>query len=100
MSVPKEQISIPKFKTEAEETAWWDSHAEAATEIMRRALKSGTVRRRFPLKIVTMRLPLADLEIAQDLASKKGAASSIATPLPLYNLPPMRSYARFQERFR
>jgi hypothetical protein len=26
MSVPKEQITIPKFKTEAEEAAWWDSH--------------------------------------------------------------------------
>jgi hypothetical protein len=27
MNVPKEQITIPKFKTEAEEAAW-DSHPE------------------------------------------------------------------------
>jgi predicted DNA binding CopG/RHH family protein len=72
MSVPNDQITIPKFKTEAEEAAWWDSHPETAAEIMKRALKSGAARRRVPLKTVTIRLPVADLEAAQDLASRKG----------------------------
>jgi len=70
--MPKGPITIPKFKTEAEEAAWWDSHPETATEIMKRALKSGAARRRVPLKTVTMRLPMADLEAARDLASRKG----------------------------
>jgi len=68
----KEPISIPKFKSEAEEAAWWDSHPETAAEIMEQALKSGKARRKVPLKTVTMRLPLADLEAAQDLANRKG----------------------------
>ena len=72
MSVPKERIAIPKFKTEAEEAAWWDSHPEIAAEIMKQALKSGAARRKVPLKTVTMRLPMADLATAQDLASRKG----------------------------
>jgi len=41
MSVPKKPISIPKFRTEAEEAVWWDAHPEVAAEIMRRAIKSG-----------------------------------------------------------
>jgi predicted DNA binding CopG/RHH family protein len=72
MNVSKDRITIPKFKSEAEEAAWWDSHPETAAEIMEQALKSGAARRKVPLKTVTMRLPLADLEAAQDVASRKG----------------------------
>ncbi len=68
----KKPISIPKFRTEAEEAAWWDRHPEVATEIMRRALKSGKARRRVPLRTVTMRLPVPDLKAAQNLAEQKG----------------------------
>jgi len=72
MTMPAKQIAIPAFRTEAAEAKWWDSHPEAATEIMKRALKSGTARRSAPLKTVTMRLPVVDLETAQDLAHRKG----------------------------
>ena len=72
MSRPKKQIAIPKFRTEAQEAAWWDSHPQAATEIMKRALKSGQARRAVPLKTVTMRLPVPDIKTAQDLAQEKG----------------------------
>ena len=68
----KKTISIPKFRTEAEEAQWWDRHPEAATEIMRRALKSGKARRPVPLKTVSMRLPVPDIKAAQDLAERKG----------------------------
>jgi hypothetical protein len=70
--MPKKQIVIPKFRTEAEEAEWWASHPEVATEIMKRAIRSGQARRPIPLKTVTMRLPVPDLKTAQDLAQDKG----------------------------
>ena len=70
--MPQKPITIPTFRTEAEEAEWWDSHSDAATEIMKRALKSGKAARRVPLKTVTMRLPAPDIIAAQNLAHKKG----------------------------
>jgi len=70
--MPRKQITIPKFRTEAEEAKWWDSHPEVATEIMRRAIRSGRARRAVPLKTVTIRLPVPDLKAARDLAHHKG----------------------------
>jgi hypothetical protein len=72
MSLPKNQITIPKFRTEGEEADWWDAHPGVASEIMRRAIKSGKARRPVPLKTVTMRLPVPDIKAAQDLAHEKG----------------------------
>jgi predicted DNA binding CopG/RHH family protein len=72
MSMPKKQIAIPKFRTEGEEAEWWDRHPDVATEIMKRAIKSGKARRAVPLKTVTMRLPVPDIQTAQDLAQQKG----------------------------
>ena len=72
MSMPKKQVAIPKFRTEAEEAEWWDAHPEVATAIMKRAIKSGKAKRAVPLKTVTMRLPVPDIEAAQDLAHQKG----------------------------
>ena len=68
----KKQITIPKFRTEAEEADWWDGHPEVATEIMKRAIKSGKARRAVPLKTVTMRLPVPDIQAARGLAQRKG----------------------------
>ncbi len=68
----KKQIAIPRFRNEAEEAEWWDNHSEVATEIMKRAIKSGKARRAVPLKTVTMRLPVPDLMAAKDLAERKG----------------------------
>ncbi len=70
--MPGKQITIPKFRNEAEEAEWWDDHPEVAAEIMQRALKSGKARRSVPLKTVTMRLPVPDIKTAQDLAQHKG----------------------------
>ncbi len=69
--MPKKAIVIPRFRTEAEEAAWWDAHPEVATDMMKRAIKAGKARRAVPLKTVTMRLPVPDLETAQELASRK-----------------------------
>jgi predicted DNA binding CopG/RHH family protein len=68
-------ITSPKFRNTDEEAAWWESREgkRAATELMKRAAKSGTLKRRnAPLKTVSMRLPVADLEVAQELAATKG----------------------------
>jgi len=70
--MPKKPIAIPKFRDEAAEAEWWSSHPEAATDIMKRALKAGKARRSLPLKTVTMRLPVPDIKAAQDLAHEKG----------------------------
>ena len=70
--MPTKQITIPKFRTEAAEAKWWDSHPKAAAEIMKRALKAGAARRAVPLKTVTMRLPVLDIKTAKDLALQKG----------------------------
>jgi predicted DNA binding CopG/RHH family protein len=72
MSTAKKPIAIPKFRTEVDEAEWWDNHPDAATELMKRALKSGKARRAAPLKSVTMRLPVPDIQAAQDLAQEKG----------------------------
>ena len=69
--MPKKSLVIPPFKTETEEAKWWDAHPEVATAIMKRAVKSGKTRRTVPLKTVTMRLPVPDLEAAQELAGRK-----------------------------
>jgi predicted DNA binding CopG/RHH family protein len=70
--MPAKQIMIPEFRTEAEEAEWWDSHPEVATQIMERAIKSGKARRGKPLKTVTMRIPVTDIQTAQVLAERKG----------------------------
>ena len=70
--MPQKPITIPKFRTEAQEAEWWDAHSEVATEIMSRAIKSGKAKRSAPLKTVTMRLPVPDIQAAQDLAHEKG----------------------------
>jgi predicted DNA binding CopG/RHH family protein len=69
--MPRKPTVIPRFRTEAEEAAWWDSHPEVATRIMKRAIASGKARSAVPLKAVTMRLPVPDLQTAQELAARK-----------------------------
>jgi len=68
-------IKTPTFRNADEEATWWESRAgkRVATELMKRAAKSGSLRRRaVPLKTVSMRLPIADLEAVQTIAASKG----------------------------
>ena len=71
--IPK-PINIPKFRTTDEEADWWESREgkRVATEIMKRGIAAGTARRQVPLKTVSMRMPVADLQAAQELAASKG----------------------------
>jgi len=67
------KITIPKFRSEKEEAEWWDAHPEVATRLLKQALRQGAVQRRLgETRIVTMRVPVRDLEAAQELAGRKG----------------------------
>ena len=69
----RKKTTIPKFRSEREEAEWWDAHPEVATQLLRRALKQGAIQRRpGETRIVTMRIPVRDLEAAQELAERKG----------------------------
>jgi predicted DNA binding CopG/RHH family protein len=69
-------ISIPRFKSEREEARWWDAHPEVVTALFLKARKEGRLERlpriRGATKSVTIRLPVADLERAQEIADKRG----------------------------
>jgi predicted DNA binding CopG/RHH family protein len=68
--------TIPKFKTEKQEAEWWDAHPEVITELFLKAKKEGRIKRlpvvRGATKSVTIRIPIADLETAQEIAEKRG----------------------------
>ncbi len=71
--MPHKKIAIPKFRSEKEEAEWWDAHPQVATRLLKQALKQGAVQRRpSQARIVTMRIPVRDLEAAQRLAARKG----------------------------
>lgn len=73
--MPKKPIVIPRFRSTVEEARWWDSRdgKRAATQLMKQAIEVGNFRRsKTPLKTVTMRLPVPDIEAAKDLAFRKG----------------------------
>ncbi len=67
---------IPTFKSEQEEADWWDAHPEVISELFLRAKKDGKIKRlpviRGATKSVTIRMPVGDLETAQELAEKRG----------------------------
>ena len=67
---------IPKFKSEKEEAEWWDAHPEVITELFLKAKKEGRIKRlplvRGATKSVTIRMPIADIEAAQEIAEKRG----------------------------
>ena len=68
-------IAIPKFRNADEEATWWESREgkRTATELMKRAARSGNLtHRKAPLKTVSMRLPVADIQAAQEIAATKG----------------------------
>jgi len=71
--MPKKKIVIPKFRSEQREAEWWDAQPAVATRLLKQALKRGAVQRRpGETRIVTMRIPVRDLESAQHLAERKG----------------------------
>jgi hypothetical protein len=75
------KLVVPKFATEAEEAKWWDEHMDAVGENLIAGLKNGTAHRGGPRRVlqerresrnITIRMPLTDLQAAQEMAQKKG----------------------------
>jgi hypothetical protein len=75
------KLAVPKFATEAEEAKWWDEHMDAVGENLIAVMKSGTAHRGGPRRVlqerresrnITIRMPLTDLQAAQEMAQKKG----------------------------
>jgi predicted DNA binding CopG/RHH family protein len=73
------QVVIPKFRSEAEEAAWWDAHRSEIEAEIRQRMKQ---KKPFTLgailqgakvsQPVTLRIPKEDLETARRLAARKG----------------------------
>ena len=61
-------IEAPEFWSEAEEAKWWDAHRDLVTDLL---IKHGR-RAVVPTKSVTMRLPVADIDRARQLAARRG----------------------------
>ena len=61
--------NVPRFRSEAEEAAWWDAHPEVITKAFE--LVYGRPGRR-ATRPVTIRLPVEDVARARRLASRKG----------------------------
>ncbi|MBI3470789.1 MAG: hypothetical protein HY013_05480 [Candidatus Solibacter usitatus] len=67
---------VPKFKSEEEEADWWDAHPEVIAELFLKAKKEGTIKRlpvvRGATRPVTIRIPIADIVTAREIAGKRG----------------------------
>jgi predicted DNA binding CopG/RHH family protein len=61
-------VKAPEFGSEAEEAKWWDAHQDLVADLL---IKHGR-RAIVPTKSVTMRLPVADIEKARQLAALTG----------------------------
>ncbi len=61
-------IEAPEFRSEAEEAKWWDAHQDLVADLL---IKHGR-RAVVPTKSVTMRLPVADIDRARQLATRRG----------------------------
>jgi predicted DNA binding CopG/RHH family protein len=73
------QVVVPKFSSEAEEAAWWDTNRSKIEAEIRRRMKqrkpltlSTLPQRSEPSQPVTLRIPKEDLETARRLAARKG----------------------------
>jgi len=70
------KISIPRFRSEREEAEWWDAHPEVITELFLNAKKAGKIKRlpvvRGETRPLTIRVPVADIETAREIAEKRG----------------------------
>jgi len=70
------RITVPEFRSEREETQWGDTHPEVIAALFLKAKQEGRIERlprvRGATKSVTIRMPIADLETAQEIADQRG----------------------------
>jgi predicted DNA binding CopG/RHH family protein len=74
--VKRVPAKMPKFKSEAEEAAWWDENPDFIAAQFQKASKEGRVVRGLPgrgaTRSVTIRLAVDDVETAQAAAKRLG----------------------------
>ena len=71
---------VPRFKTEKEEADWWYRNRDKIAKDFEQAAQKGelkpldkaTLRARLASRVITIRLPEEDIELARQQASKKG----------------------------
>jgi predicted DNA binding CopG/RHH family protein len=77
----KKKLTVPKFKTEAEEAKWWDEHMDTIEKNLLDAIKMGgakgggqrqIVAERRESKNITIRIAEIDLALARKQAEEKG----------------------------
>ena len=61
-------VDAPRFRSEAEEAEWWDSHQDLVADLL---LKHGR-HAAIPCKSVRLRIPVTDIDKARQLAEVKG----------------------------
>ena len=66
----------PKFNSEKQEAEWWDAHPDVIAEFFLKAKREGTIKR-LPVaggrtRQVTLRMPIADIATAQEIAERRG----------------------------
>lgn len=61
-------INAPEFHSEAEEAEWWDRHKDLIADLLLKHGRRGAV----PMKNVSVRLPVTDIERARKPAEKRG----------------------------
>jgi hypothetical protein len=70
------RVAVPTFKSEREEAQWWDAHPEVIAALFLKAKIEGRIERlpriRGATKSITIRMPIDDLETAQEMAEKRG----------------------------
>ncbi len=79
--MPRKKKHWSECATEAEESQWWDDNPKYAAELLKKAIADGTAvigRKKIavtdaaPARSVSIRLAASDLEIARQIAKKKG----------------------------
>ena len=93
--MPKTNLAIPAFKSEAAEAAWWEKHRAAVEAELRAAMRNGKTiplaavlaqaNRKNTLQPVTIRLPSEDIAAARQLADHKGVGYQTYIKLLLHD---------------
>lgn len=81
MPAKADRVKVPKFRTESEEARWWDDHKDMVEENLIQAMRDGTVLRGSAQRLarearastnITIRMAVADLDLARKQAEEKG----------------------------
>lgn len=100
------KLTVPSFKSEKEEAAWWEKHRGEVEADLRAALRSrktvslseviASARMKNKLLPVTIRLASEDIATARDLANDKGIGYQTYIKLLLHDALQREVHSRIQ----